>query len=159
MQLKHAILDLIFFGAIFSAIYLAFNQPVGLEPKIDRELSPIVDEWKSHLNSAGLDYQRGFNRVDSIILIDSMERDIAGHYNKANGCIRISKNQIESGPYSARAVVFHELGHYVFDLEHCINCIIMNPNLISEEYYRTHWNEAITEYINQCAENEFEAKY
>lgn len=160
MKIKTVILNLVFFAAFFGGVYWLFNQPVGSPPKVDLELEPYVDQWQADMKKAGLDYEAGFNRIDSIVVVPYHNTAAAGRFNKANGCISIVQAEIDnSGPLQLRVLLYHELGHYVFDLEHCDRCIIMNPELNSEEFYEEHWEEAINEYINQCAENEFEAKY
>lgn len=160
MKIRNAILNLIFFAAVFGGIYLLFNGPVGNPPKVDKDLEPYVDQWRADMDEAGLDYERGFNRIDSIVIVEYHNSGSAGHFSKANGCVSIIRAELENcGPLQLRVLIYHELGHYVFDLEHCDRCIIMNPELKSEEFYQKNWDETLNEYISQCAENEFEAKY
>jgi hypothetical protein len=141
------------FISIGAAAAMIFLSTESKEPKVDTELVALVEDWKSDMNSAGIRYDAGFGRIDRIIVTD--DPSYGGHFSKASRTIYISRSQLEQGPYSAKAALYHELGHYVFDLEHDTYGIMYKQSY-QEEYYKSNWSTFLDEYLKTCKANEWE---
>lgn len=126
-------------------------------PYIDENLKSLVDEWKYNMDIHDIDYTAGFNRIDRILI--SYDNKVAGHSDKTNREIVINANQLRSGLYSSRAVMYHELGHYVFCLKHNDKISIMYYKYLSETFYKNNWEALQDNYINKCKDKEYEGRY
>lgn len=111
-------------------------------------------EWERDMKDAGLDPAPALGRLRSIKVINTTEW--AGQYATGEGVIYISRYQVQKGPASARATVYHELGHMAFKLEHG-DCGIMDTNAETEEYYSANWNGLLREYLIKCYERRWES--
>jgi hypothetical protein len=117
-------------------------------------LRSYLIEWESDMLKAGIDPAPVLGRLRSITVVNS--NDWAGMYVVSEGVIYISKHQLDAGPASARATLYHELGHMAFGLDHG-SCGIMNSGADSEKYYSVNWNLLLKEYINICYERRWES--
>ena len=124
------------------------------EPKIDPNLVHLVNEWKSEMESNGIEYKAGFNRIDYIKITKDPDR--AAHYDLYSRTITLSIHQLERGRLSAKAALWHELGHFVFGLDHSTG--IMNDHSLSEEFYEKNWSKLKKEYLKTCKDHEWKAR-
>jgi hypothetical protein len=117
---------------------------------INPNLKAMVDEWKSKMKEHGLQYEDAYIRLRRIEIVDeSLIDNLAGQSNKWTGTIRISNTQIIKGYWTTKAILWHELGHYIFDLDHVDDVTIMNSNTFDEYSYRNYWHDFELSYINQ----------
>jgi len=110
--------------------------------EVDPHLETLVDEWKSEMKEHGIPYEDQYNKIRWIRIVD--DYGVAGQCDHTNRTITVSKGQ---GEYTTRVILWHELGHFVFDLEHGEG--IMHSHTESEEYYKEHWEEIKASYIKQ----------
>jgi hypothetical protein len=111
-------------------------------------------EWERDMKNHGLDPAPALGRLRSITVVNTTEW--AGQYVTSERVIYISRYQVQQGPASTRATVYHELGHMAFKLEHG-DCGIMDINSETEEYYSANWGGLLNEYINKCYERRWES--
>jgi len=117
---------------------------------VDPNLETLVEEWKSEMEEHGLDWKDKYSRIRRIDLVsDYGVKHIAGHADHTNRKLGIGVEQVFKGRYTTSAVLWHELGHFVFGLEHQDGISIMNSETKEEEYYKENWEELKTNYINQ----------
>ena len=118
------------------------------EEKIAPALIPFVAEWEAGMQSAGVDYHEDFDDIRHIKLANFF-LDNVGSSSRFNHMILIENDLFNLGPFTVKATVYHELGHYVFDLEHG-SCAIMKPKCSSEQDYAEHWDDYKREYLQLC---------
>lgn len=126
-------------------------------PRVDVALSKYVEEWKWDVSQANIEYQPAFNRLKSIEVTDTQE-SYAGVTVTSARKIKINLKHLSSGEYRVRATLYHELGHFVFGLDHG-SCAIMQEECQSEEQLEENWKEYVNEYLQLCINNSFNAKY
>ena len=105
----------------------------------------------------GIRYKAGFNRIDNIVIANSNSH--AGLCDRVNGIIYLNIDELRRGPYTARVILYHELGHYVFRLKHCHEKSIMYHNCLSEDHYRENYEDFIEIYLNKCKSKEYEGRF
>ena len=127
------------------------------EPFVDPQISSLVEEWKDLMKANGIRYEAGFKRIDNIIIANSNSH--AGMADKINGIIYLDIDEIKRGPYTARIILYHELGHYVFNLKHCHEKSIMYHKCLSEDYYRDNYDRLVKEYLTKCKSKEYEGRF
>jgi len=125
--------------------YLMYNDQ-QYEPTISIQLKPYVTEWKHAMEQAGLDWKWKFNQIDKIEL-----SNITMHGTSSDilNVITIDRD-ILPDTILTRQTVYHELGHYVFGMEHVDTKSIMNINDLGSDFYRENWNRLVKEYIQQA---------
>ena len=143
--------------AVAAVASVALSVDRSKERRVSDLAKPVVTQWKSDMESAGIDYRRGFNRI-SKVEVSNLGQSRAGESDRSDGSVEVSTGQVERGPYSLRGTVYHELGHSVFNLLHG-SCKIMRAVAYTESEYREHWSEMVSEYLAACKEKEFESKY
>jgi len=133
--------------------YAKFEQ----EPFVDPQLTSLVEEWKGLMEDNDIQYMAGFKRIDNIIIGNSSSH--AGVSDKYNSIIMLNIDELRSGPYTTRVILFHELGHYVFNLNHCDERSIMYHKCLDEKYYKDNYESIISEYLNKCKTKEYEGRF
>jgi hypothetical protein len=127
--------------------------------EVSSPLVPIVNEWKSAMYTRHLPI-KPFNRIRKIIIVnDSVVDGDAGYCSKYDQVIYISKSTIKKGYWSTKAAVWHELGHFIFELDHVDGLDIMNAYTFSEEEYKDNWPKLEKNYYKQCKEKEYVGRY
>jgi len=111
------------------------------EPNISDSLKIYVDEWKHDADSLGIDYEFRYKDIEYITAVTHyIDGDgLVGSTDRLNKRIYIKKDY---GVNAVRSIVYHELGHYVFRLDHCNERgMIMSKNTMMEddEYYGVNW--------------------
>jgi hypothetical protein len=119
----------------------------------DPEIRLIVEEWKRDMNSIGLNGDKLIKRVDRIMIvkqIPSQEKShTVGKSDHGTRTIWIRERQYE--PEYLKALVYHELGHYLFDLKHLGTGEIMSKHLLEEPgYYKKNWDNLLPIYLDKC---------
>jgi hypothetical protein len=122
------------------------------EIKVSPPLVTIVNEWKATMHTHHLQIAP-FQRIRMIIVVDDSVVDFdAGLCNKQLQFIYISKSTIKKGYWATKAAVWHELGHYVFELEHGDG--IMSTYIMEDDLYEEGWYELEKQYLNECKAHE-----
>ena len=129
------------------------------DPEINNsEVSLIVEDWKRDMSEIGLDGDRLIKRLDYILVVDSIPhgflnrqktRDIMGRSDWGTRSIYILSRGYSPG--QLKALVYHELAHYMFDIKHGKKHEIM-ATYIKEEpgYYRLNWDTLLERYLEKC---------
>lgn len=129
------------------------------DPEINNsEVSLIVEDWKRDMSEIGLDGDKLIKRLDYILVVDSIPhgflnqqktRDIMGRSDWGSRSIYILSRGYSSG--QLKALVYHELAHYMFDIKHGEKHEIM-ATYIKEEpgYYRLNWDYLLELYLEKC---------
>jgi len=145
--------------ALAAALWVVTEQKCReSEPLIDPSIKPYVEEWKRDMDRAGIDYRAAYGRLDRIEVRPYSVEGAAGETQTGARTIIIYGKQIERGEYSTRETVYHELGHWVFHLEHG-SCTIMETNARSNAKIEARWSEAVDEYLEACKKLEINSKY
>jgi hypothetical protein len=130
----------------------------NMPPTVAPELQSMVQQWKNQMRKQGIEYKAGFNRIKAIQIVDDYGVS-AGHFDKGTRTISISKAQILEGYFSTRVTLWHELGHYVYDLDHDNNPEkIMYHKSLNENDYKLIWDDMKDSYFIKCRSNEWEAR-
>lgn len=140
------------FSIVFGSIYKMFNSGSD-SVVIDNELRPYVLQWKANMNHHHIDYQAGFNRIESITFGDT--DDNAGLHSSFTRTIKINP-ALKGNPMALRFTVWHEFGHSVFKLGHDkrTKCI-MSTELPPTDTIKYYWNEMLFTYNTKCKNHEF----
>jgi len=129
------------------------------DPEINNsEVSLIVEDWKRDMSEIGLDGDQLIKRLDYILVVDSIPhgflnqqktRDIMGRSDWGSRSIYILSRGYSPG--QLKALVYHELAHYMFDIKHGEKHEIM-ATYIKEEpgYYRLNWDYLLEVYLEKC---------
>lgn len=149
-------------AALTVGLYFALQSPSQLEENIvlvDPALKPYVREWCYEMEQAGLDWEPGFRNLRSIQLadysVDEVET-VGGRTDFNKHTITVNRKYAQNGSCIARNVVFHELGHAVFDLPHNC-CSIMNTDGTKDNrQYCESWSLMVREYVVQCKKADHE---
>ena len=126
------------------------------------EISLIVEDWKRDMSEIGLDGDQLIKRLDYILVVDSVPngflnrqktRDIMGHSDWGSRSIYILSRGYSPG--QLKALVYHELAHYMFDIKHGEKYEIM-ATYIKEEpgYYRLNWDYLLERYLEKCKQSQ-----
>jgi len=122
------------------------------------EVSLIVEDWKRDMSEIGLDGDQLIKRLDYILAVDSIPhgflngqktRDIMGRSDYGARTVWILSRSYTPG--QLKALVYHELAHYIFGLDHGKEHEIM-ATYIKEEpgYYQTYWDRLLPIYLEKC---------
>jgi len=117
---------------------------------VDPNLETLIDEWKSEMIEHNLPYEGEYKSIRRIEIVSGYGvSNLAGQCNHTTGDIGIGKEQVFKGRYTTKVILWHELGHYVFDFDHVDGISIMNSNTDREEFYKEHWEELKSSYLKQ----------
>jgi hypothetical protein len=147
--------------AFIAALFIWTYQRNEIDPEVDPILTTIVEDWKKDIDAVGLNGSYQIKRIDKIIIVDRIP------YGLLNG--RTTKGVMGRSDYSTRsiyilnrnysrgqlkALVYHELGHYIFQLDHDPNESHIMHTYIEEEpgYYKKNWNTLLPIYLKKCKE-------
>ena len=154
-----ALANLIIWGGLIG-FFIWTYQKNQIEPSIDGGIlmETIITDWKKDMNSAGLDADALIMRVDRIKIVKSIPTGflnststdhVIGRSDHGTRTIWILERSYES--YQLKALVYHELGHYLFDLDHIGDGLIMSVEIKEEPgYYKSNWNSILPIYISKC---------
>lgn len=128
------------------------------DPVVDTQLEQIVSDWKKDINSAGLDADALIKRVDKIQIVKKIPygllntestTDVVGRADHSTRSIWILERKYER--HQLKALVYHELGHYLFNLNHTGDGLIMSTEIKEEPgYYKNNWDRILPIYLNKC---------
>ena len=120
-------------------------------PKVDYALKQMVLEWTQLMGRHGIEYADEFNDIEYIRVVNAGalgDGVHAGESNRQYHTISIDVNNFKEGYWSTRNTVYHELGHYVFGLEHNDTRLdIMNTNTTSEIVCKQNWVDLASRYV------------
>lgn len=140
-----ALIAIVFLGFCAFHLTAGYQRARQETPQpVDPRLASSVARWRHDMERTPLIWQARFARVKSIE-VAPLPDDAAGCYDRWSRKILVSPQRLTAGSYSTRATIYHELGHGVFLLGHS-SCTLMGSTK-SEEYYRAHWGELVSEYI------------
>lgn len=131
---------LLLFLFIGGTLLLYQNEENSKPPSIEQGLEVFVDDWRNDCHSRGIDFEDRYNKIDQIVYSDMNK---AGESDTIQHEIRINPNL---NYLQTKSTVYHELGHYVFGLDHSDEGI-MRDEIYSEEYYIENWENLIENYI------------
>lgn len=124
------------------------------------EVESIVSEWKQDINNAGIDADTEIKTVDRILIVDSIPHgflnselttDIMGRSDLSTRTIWILNRPMKRD--QLKALLYHELGHYVFNLDHEGTGDIMSTHIKEDNgYYAQHWAHLLPKYLQKCKE-------
>tara|TARA_B100000497_G_C7579737_1_gene349069 strand:- start:85 stop:603 length:519 start_codon:yes stop_codon:yes gene_type:complete len=118
----------------------------------------IVEEWKQDINSMGIDADTELKTVDQILVVDSIPygflnsghtKEVMGRSDLGSRSVWILKRPMKRD--QLKALIYHELGHYVFQLNHEGTGEIMSTYIKEDSgYYKRNWNRLLPIYLNKC---------
>lgn len=124
------------------------------KPKIDPVLKPVVEDFMKTSKQYGWDIKNHIDSTDWILVKEDLPVTILGR-SIGNSKILINKSIIKDS-LLLRAVMYHEMGHNVFDLPHCVcgEFSIMNTFVTNHSHlYRSKklWNQCVDEMFSQIS--------
>ena len=122
----------------------------GASEKLRIETRYIDDynQWRHDLELAGLvpnDYPSLFWL--HAIYQKELEEEVLGRSLRFQNEIVIDPDASKYGEWKERLIVYHELGHFVFGLEHGSCRIMMEVIDLENGRIKREWEELVTEYI------------
>ncbi len=142
--MKKILLILALFSVVLAGAYF-LSVGVKEKPVYSVELESAIGEWKRYQQEAGVFDEAKFNEIRKIT-VGPLPRSKAGLSDINAKTITISPATIEKGKYSVRACVWHELGHYMYGLDHG-SCLMMADSLFPEEITAEYWGHMKSEYM------------
>jgi len=130
---------IVFFGTLFGLASMLSNQ----DGRYDRELQAEYRNWVKVMESHDIDVSKSENL--QVLDFKNMSDDIAGETNIFSDLIYVNEDMREHKA-TVKAIIWHELGHYTFDLKHG-ECDLMNAERFEHDYYKQNWRVLRAEYI------------
>ena len=128
-----------------------YQQANNRPPTVDRELRALVNQWENRMIDQHLNYRDGYRRIKTIRVSNRMDYGVAGHFDYGTREIIINRSMIDSGFFATRATLWHELGHYVFKLDHSDSPDeIMYYKTKADIEYKLYWESMADIYYNKC---------
>lgn len=162
MNIKSFIAIIILIAVCYYGV-IYYSNTNNVTTSIDAPLVSIIDEWKQVMLENNITCDGPVGRLQGVwIMDDSVVGQIPGAVafaDPVSHIIGISKSQALKGFYTTRATLWHELGHYVFQLDHMECECLMNEDSYTEEEYIENWEMFKAEYIKTCKENEGRAAF
>lgn len=115
--------------------------------RFDPFLIEMANEYGHILKAEGLDV----SEAESLMILafaDFASDENVGLTNHGNHLIYIN-DDIRNDTVLVKAVLWHELGHYIFGLEHG-DCTLMESETSPTIFYKENWAELQKEYIQEC---------
>lgn len=139
----------------FIALGILHYQGNQTPPVVDEPLIPYVEQWRSDMDSAGIEYN--WNRLDYIRLVDKIPSDIfgdgdpmrAGNSDQSTRSVYV-RDAEEYQPIHIKVIVYHELAHYLLNInDHMEDGQILGSRLIEDPaHYSENWSILLDNYIN-----------
>ena len=149
--------NILFIGLIIGFLVWTWEQnkkdPVIQDPRIVN----IIKDWKKDMSSVGIDGETKIKYIDRILIVDTIPEGYIDH---------VTENQVGKSDHSTRtiwilnrdyereylkALVYHEIGHYLFHLKHEGNGLIMSSYIKEEPgYYKQNWDRILPIYLEKC---------
>src|SRR3989304_2208672 len=144
-------LNMLIFCCVASIILFSIydNTKEKSEPIVDSVLSPYVDEWKNDCKSHGLEMTDDWWRLERIYAV-YVYTDGDNRLGMGNRIAQTIQVKADYSDDVVKCIVYHELGHYVFRLDHCSESgQIMSETIHTQEdsYYGVNWQELKEEYF------------
>lgn len=113
-------------------------------PEVDAELVKYVETWKQDCSAHDIELDRKWHKLDYIEYREPQSGK-AGQYWEKERTVVIKPGL---GHYQTLSLVYHELGHAVFNLKHDEGTL-MDCELQSESFYKQNWNSLTTQYFRR----------
>ena len=138
--------------------------------KVEERLAPYLSEWVDMMEKENIEYEGPFHRLSYIMIVpdsvvlESMARhgfigESVAISDPAAQSIIISETQASKGEYTLKATLWHELGHYIYELNHVEGYYLMNEYSYDEKEYKEDWDKFKDNYLLRCKQNEYSAFY
>lgn len=144
-------------GLLVGYIMWSLNQN-QVDPVInDTRIEAIVEDWKNDMRSIGINGDEKIRYLDQITIVDQIPEGMldritptqVGKSDRGNRAIWIL-NREYSNAY-LKALVYHEIGHYMFDLHHEGKGQIMSSHIVEEPgHYESNWELILPIYLEKC---------
>lgn len=151
------VVNIIFLGISIGYICWLWGQmqkdPVIQDPRI----IGIIEDWKRDVSSVGIDGETQIKYIDQIAIVDIIPEGYTDRVTKrqvgksdhSNRTIWILNRDYD--PDYLKALVYHEIGHYLFNLKHEGAGIIMSAHIVEEPgYYKQNWDRLLPIYLEKC---------
>jgi hypothetical protein len=137
-----ALVGCVSFGTYY---YVTISNDIS-EIIVDDSLMPFYEEWKKDMHQYDIDYSN-LKWLRKIVVSDYMSDITGGISSTWFKKIQINSRCFEYGYWYTKYVVYHELGHYVFNMNHG-SCYIMKSGFpADEENLSTNWKIHLEEYV------------
>jgi Zn-dependent peptidase ImmA (M78 family) len=117
---------------------------------VTQELEPYLDDWISECKKRNIDHSNILN-LHSIYTNDNLDE-----YTHAITYFDTHEIEIKTNgqtEWQKRFLMYHELGHYVFGLEHSrYDDVIMTWDMKYENWYSMNWEEMKDEYFETVSD-------
>ena len=154
------ILNMIVIGILVGFVIFSF-QANQVDPVVDDQITQIVEDWKEDVSTVGLDGNELIKRIDKIKIVEripiglfnSRSTDgVIGRFDYSTRSIYILARKYEE--HQLKALVYHELGHYLFNLNHTDGEYIMSTHISEDKgYYKNNWDNLLPKYLEKCKES------
>ena len=151
------VVNILLIGTMIGYIMWSWGQN-QVDPVInDTRVEAIVDDWKNDMRSIGINGDEMICYLDQITIVDQIpegpldqiDPNQVGKSDTGNRAIWIL-NREYSYAY-LKALVYHEIGHYMFDLHHKGTGLIMSSHIVEEPgYYESNWDSILPIYLEKC---------
>ena len=145
--------SLIFIGIIIGSVFIYTLEP-GPGPVVDPQLVQIWQDWQRDIDSLGIDVSHRIGRLERIQISYNMDSHVVGTSDINSQTILISHAILSQDPARLKCVVYHELGHHIFKLNHSEDLSIMNKKILPLQLLKQDWTRLKSEYLTQC-KNEY----
>jgi len=152
------LINTIVLGALLGYCIWSFLGNKKMPTYNSKQVETISQEWIQDMNKIGLNGNSLIKRVDKIMVVDEIpvgflnqERtvDIMGRSDLGSRTIWILNRPMKKG--QLKALIYHELGHYVFNLKHEGSGDIMSTYIKEDKgYYKKNWDNLLPKYLDKC---------
>lgn len=151
------LMNIIFLGGLIGYFLWSWGQNQK-DPEIqDPRIVSIVEDWKNDMSSVGIDGETLIKHIDRILIVDTIPEGFVDQVSQAQvGKSDHSTRTIwilnrDYNPDYLKALVYHEIGHYLFHLKHEGNGLIMSTHIKEEPgYYQANWDKLLPIYLEKC---------
>jgi len=151
------LMNIIFIGGVIGFCFWTLEQNKK-DPEIqDPRIVNIIEDWKKDMSSVGIDGETKIKYIDRILIVDTIpegfidhvSQDQVGKSDRSTRTIWIRNR--DYNPDYLKALVYHEIGHYLFHLKHEGNGLIMSTHIKEEPgYYKQNWDSLLPIYLEKC---------
>jgi hypothetical protein len=115
------------------------------QTRVDTRVLPDLERWAIVMLDVGVDPDLLLEGVHTIE-VGTILNPHVGAWSKG-WKIKIDSRSLKIGPYSSRMILYHELGHAVFDWGHGPGFPeLMHAELLDERYLQENWTRLEREY-------------
>jgi hypothetical protein len=113
-------------------------------------MESYIAEWKVDMTKAGIDWVEPYKRIKRIYFYNNSD-DRLGYSTYNTNEVWVSSSLLRRDPYLLRASLYHEMGHFVFQLDHSSG-IMSDKSLCDNDplYYEKNWQSILKDYLEKC---------